>query len=319
MLYFLGYTINTLTLMGVTLAIGLVVDDAIVVLENVMRWIEDGRPPHEAAVHGMREISFAVIATTVSSVAVFLPLAFLRDTTGRLFGEFAVTVAAAILISGFVALTLSPALCALVLRHGARGARRQGVRWRRPSRGSRPATRLRSGRCSRRPLPWLALGVGLGRARRVLVHAHARGADAGRRPRHRAGAATRRPRARRSSTPTATSAWPSASWRACPRCRAPSRWSRSASATPGLVNQGFLWVSLVPREERARSQREVVEALREPLGELAGIQSWAFEMRPLAGFLATPVELTLQGSDIGDLKRTRAGDRRRPLARSPAS
>jgi multidrug efflux pump subunit AcrB len=115
-LYALGFTINTLTLMGVTLAIGLVVDDAIVVLENITRWVEEGAEPMEAAKRGMAEISFAVVAATVSAVAVFLPLTFLTDTTGRLFREFAVTVAAALAVSGFVAVTLSPALCALVLR-----------------------------------------------------------------------------------------------------------------------------------------------------------------------------------------------------------
>jgi multidrug efflux pump len=115
-LYFLGFTINTLTLMGVTLAIGLVVDDAIVVLENISRWVESGTPRLEAARKGMQEISFAVVAATVSAVAVFLPLTFLTDTTGRLFREFAVVVAAALAVSGFVAVTLSPALCALVLR-----------------------------------------------------------------------------------------------------------------------------------------------------------------------------------------------------------
>ena len=84
-LYFLDFSINTLTLMGITLAIGLVVDDAIVVLENVSRWLEQGSPPLEAARRGMDEIAFAVIAASVSVIAVFLPLAFLTDTTGRLF------------------------------------------------------------------------------------------------------------------------------------------------------------------------------------------------------------------------------------------
>ncbi|HXV36045.1 MAG TPA: efflux RND transporter permease subunit [Myxococcota bacterium] len=115
-LYFFEYSINILTLMGLTLAIGLVVDDAIVVLENVARWIESGVPRLEATRRGMAEISFAVVATTVSVVAVFLPLAFLTGTTGRLFREFGVTVAAAVTLSGFVALTLSPTLCARVLR-----------------------------------------------------------------------------------------------------------------------------------------------------------------------------------------------------------
>ena len=125
-LYALDFSINTLTLMGVTLAIGLVVDDAIVVLENITRWIEEGTPRMEAARRGMNEILFAVIAATVSTIAVFLPLAFLTDTTGRLFREFGVTVAAAVAISGFVAITLTPSLGARVLRahvgeHGWRG------------------------------------------------------------------------------------------------------------------------------------------------------------------------------------------------------
>jgi len=115
-LYFFGYSINILTLMGLTLAIGLVVDDAIVVLENVSRWIEDGTPRLEATRRGMVEISFAVVAASVSVIAVFLPLAFLTGATGRLFREFGIAVAAAVAISGFVALTLAPALCARVLR-----------------------------------------------------------------------------------------------------------------------------------------------------------------------------------------------------------
>ena len=119
-LYFFDYSINILTLMGLTLAIGLVVDDAIVVLENVSRWIEEGTPRLEATRRGMAEISFAVVASSVSVIAVFLPLAFLTGTAGRLFREFGVAVAAAVAISGFVALTLAPALCARVLRTDAR-------------------------------------------------------------------------------------------------------------------------------------------------------------------------------------------------------
>ena len=94
-LYFFGYSINILTLMGLTLAIGLVVDDAIVVLENVSRWIEEGTPRLEATRRGMAEISFAVVAASVSVIAVFMPLAFMTGTTGRLFREFGVTVASA--------------------------------------------------------------------------------------------------------------------------------------------------------------------------------------------------------------------------------
>jgi multidrug efflux pump len=121
-LYVFDFSINTLTLMALTLAIGLVVDDAIVVLENVSRWIEQGTPRLEATRRGMEEISFAVVSATLSVIVVFLPLAFMTGITGRLFREFGVAVAAAVGISGFVALTLAPTLCARFLRTTVKGS-----------------------------------------------------------------------------------------------------------------------------------------------------------------------------------------------------
>ncbi len=112
-----GFTINTLTLLALVLAIGLVVDDAIVVLENIFRHIEEGLTPFQAALKGVREISFAVVAMTLTLAAVFAPLAFTPGRTGRLFGEFALTLAGAVIVSGFVALTLTPMLCSKLLRH----------------------------------------------------------------------------------------------------------------------------------------------------------------------------------------------------------
>ncbi len=112
-----GFTVNTLTLLALVLAIGLVVDDAIVVLENIFRHIEEGMQPFQAALKGVREISFAVVAMTLTLAAVFAPLAFTPGRTGRLFGEFALTLAGAVLVSGFVALTLTPMLCSKLLRH----------------------------------------------------------------------------------------------------------------------------------------------------------------------------------------------------------
>ncbi len=116
-LYALGFTINTLTLLGLVLAIGLVVDDAIVVLENIHRHIEEGTPPFRAALQGSKEIAFAVVAMTVTLAAVFTPLAFMTGNTGRLFTEFAFTVAAAVVVSGFTALTLTPMMCSKLLHH----------------------------------------------------------------------------------------------------------------------------------------------------------------------------------------------------------
>src|SRR6267378_2666133 len=116
-MYFLGFSINNFTLLALTIAIGIVVDDAIIVLENAYRHQEElHEAPEQAAVNGTNEIGFAVIATTIALVAVFSPLAFLTGTAGRLLSEFGIAVAGAVVISGFVALTLTPMLCAKILR-----------------------------------------------------------------------------------------------------------------------------------------------------------------------------------------------------------
>ena len=112
-----GFTINTLTLLALVLAIGLVVDDAIVMLENIFRHIEEGMDPFSAGIKGAREIGFAVITMTATLVAVYAPLAFTPGRTGRLFVEFALALAGAVVVSGFVALTLTPMLCTQLLKH----------------------------------------------------------------------------------------------------------------------------------------------------------------------------------------------------------
>jgi multidrug efflux pump len=117
LMYLLGFSINTLTLLALVLAIGLVVDDAIVMLENIYRHVEAGMPPVKAALLGSREISFAVVAMTITLAAVYAPIGFMSGITGRLFTEFAWTLAGAVIVSGFVALTLSPMMCSKLLRH----------------------------------------------------------------------------------------------------------------------------------------------------------------------------------------------------------
>jgi multidrug efflux pump len=117
LMYAFGFTVNTLTLLALVLAIGLVVDDAIVMLENIHRHVEAGLPAKKAAVEGAREIGFAIVAMTLTLASVFAPLAFATGRTGRLFIEFALTLAGSVLVSGFVALTLSPMMCSLLLRH----------------------------------------------------------------------------------------------------------------------------------------------------------------------------------------------------------
>src|SRR5260221_7920912 len=123
-LLLLGYSINTLTLFGMVLAIGIVVDDAIVVLENVERIMhEEGLTPHEAAVKAMHEVTSPIIAIVLVPCAVFVPIAFLGGLTGELYRQFAVTISMAVVISGFVALTLTPALCVIVLKEETRPKR----------------------------------------------------------------------------------------------------------------------------------------------------------------------------------------------------
>ena len=113
----MGYSLNLLTLLAMVLAIGLVVDDAIVVVENIHRHIEEGKTPFDAALEGAREIAMPVVSMTITLAAVYAPIGFLQGLTGALFKEFALTLAGAVVISGIVALTLSPMMCAVLLRH----------------------------------------------------------------------------------------------------------------------------------------------------------------------------------------------------------
>jgi multidrug efflux pump len=154
---FLGYSINTLTLLGAVLAIGLVVDDAIVVLENIVRRIEEGEPALLAAINGSREIGFAVIATTLVLCAVFVPVSYLEGNLGRLFGEFGVSVAAAVAFSALVALTLTPMMTSKLFADGLHRGRVAHAADRAFEAVSRAyESRLRGALSGRRP--WLVIG-----------------------------------------------------------------------------------------------------------------------------------------------------------------
>ncbi len=122
-MYVAGFSINNLTLMSLTIATGFVVDDAIVMIENISRHIEAGMDPMEAAYTGSQEIGFTIISLTFSLIAVLIPLLFMTDVVGRLFHEFAITLAISILISAFVSLTLTPMLCARMLKLSMAGRR----------------------------------------------------------------------------------------------------------------------------------------------------------------------------------------------------
>ena len=126
-MYVFGFSINNMTLLALTLSVGFVVDDAIVMLENIVRHIEGGMRPFEAALKGAREIGFTIVSITFSLIAVFIPVLLMGGIVGRVFREFAVTIAVAIILSGFVSLTLTPMLCARVLRGHHEGEQKQNV------------------------------------------------------------------------------------------------------------------------------------------------------------------------------------------------
>ena len=123
-MYLFGYSIDNISLLAITLSVGFVVDDAIVMLENITRHIESGMKPFEAALKGSSEIAFTILSITFSLVAVFIPVLLMSGVVGRVFREFAVTITVAILVSGFVSLTLTPMLCARILQRAE--ARRGG-------------------------------------------------------------------------------------------------------------------------------------------------------------------------------------------------
>jgi multidrug efflux pump len=270
-LYLVGYSINMLTLMAFTLAIGLVVDDAIVVLENVSRWIEQGVPRMEATRRAMEEIAFAVVTASISVMAVFLPLALLQDEIGVLFREFGVTVAGAVAISAFVALTLSPTLCARLLR-SPRDDRGLAIRLRDAVDTLRDLYASRLERSLRLPIialglaaAWILFGVLLlMNVEREFI-----------------------PEADRSGIMTVVEA-PQGStleytdryqreveeiMRAVPEVR--STFSVIGMGPGGAVTDGVLFSALVPRGERDASQQQIVDDLNEAFLEIPGVRAYA--------------------------------------------
>jgi multidrug efflux pump len=148
-MYALGFSLNNLTLMALTISTGFVVDDAIVMIENITRYVEQGEAPLAAALKGAEQIGFTIMSLTVSLIAVLIPLLFMGDITGRLFREFAITLSATILISAAISLTLTPMLCAKLLRHKRHPSRAVSTRPRSGSfRTSSASTNARSIGCS---------------------------------------------------------------------------------------------------------------------------------------------------------------------------
>ena len=297
----MGFTINVLTLLALVLAVGLVVDDAIVMLENIYRRIEEGEHPVSAAVHGARQVAFAVIATTLTLAAVFLPVAFQSGQTGRLFFEFGITLSISVLVSAFVALTLTPMLCSRLLHAKVVDGH------------------TRHGWFYEKTEPFFAWmnGVFAGSLRRafrhpVLVLASCLLFCVG-------GFATVT-LLQRELTPQEDRGLFSASF--IPPVGSTPEYSRVYStqmeqlvlavpevdrtfhrADPG---RGFLFITLKPWEERTRKTQDIIAELRGTFQrEITGGQAVATPIRPLGGNRrgGSGVEMVLQGSDFAELQK----------------
>ena len=285
-----GFSINTLTLLALVLAIGLVVDDAIVVLENVYRYIEKGMSPFQAAIKGSREIGFAVIAMTLTLAAVFAPLAFTPGRTGRLFTEFALTLAGAVIVSGFVALTLTPMMCSLLLKAHA------------PNRFERVMERALHAVDARYRS---ALGWVLGHRWVALLLMLASGAGSAwlwtHAPRELAPIEDRGVIFTPVSAPDgATLGYTARYLDAAARLAAedPEAERVFAFIGGGQVSSGAVIVRYSDWEERKRSTRQIAQALQPKLAQLPGVQ--AFPVTPPSlgqGFRSRPLSYVIVAND----------------------
>jgi len=301
--YFMGFTINILTLLALVLAIGLVVDDAIIVLENVHRHMEMGKPRRRAAFDGSREIGFAILATTISLVAVFVPVAFLTGTVGRLFKEFGICVAVAVLISGFVALTLTPMLCSRLLKptvHGAASGWAQRsfdgfFEWlhRTYERILRRALRHR-GATVAAALVIVAVSVVVFRLLpRELVPVEDRGVAFGIMIAPEGSTLEYTDRYMRQAESILMGV---------PERRALFTATGLGFGGPGRVTNGFVFLNLKPRGERKRTQQEIVADVSPRLFGLPGVLAFLINPPSLGGGFATSaVEYVLEADSYEDL------------------
>jgi len=299
----MGYTINILTLLALVLAIGLVVDDAIVMLENVYRHLQMGKSRLQAALDGASEIGFAILATTVSLVAVFVPLSFLTGNVGRLFREFGISVAVAVLISGFVALTLTPMLCSLILRTGSD----KKTNWANRSFDAffqwmdRTYDGILRFTLRRR---WLVVAgaaliviLSLGLFRLLpseLVPTEDRGVGFGIVIAPEGSTLEYTDRYMRQIEGIVLSV---------PECRGLFTATGLGFGGPGRVTNGFMFMQLKPHSQRDRSQQEIVQQLFGPLMSIPGVLAFVINPPSLGQSFSSPVQYVLQADSYEQLQQ----------------
>jgi multidrug efflux pump len=300
---FLGFTINILTLLALVLAIGLVVDDAIIMLENIFRHMEMGKSRMRAAHDGAKEIAFAILATTISLVAVFVPVAFLQGSVGRLFNEFGISVAASVLISGFVALTLTPMLASRLLKpHTGKPAgpvsRALDRAFTAMDRSYEQSLRFALRHRLFAVLGAVALLVGAGFLFRMLPRELAPTEDRG-----TAFGIVLAPEG-------ATLEYTDRYMRQVEDIllNLPERQGLFTATGlgfggPGRVTNGFVFLNLKPRHERERSQQEIVATLFPQLFSIPGVLAFVINPPSLGGnFSSNAVEYVLEANTYEELQ-----------------
>jgi multidrug efflux pump len=299
--YFAGFTVNVLTLLALVLAIGLVVDDAIVMLENIYRHLEMGKTRLRAAYDGAKEIAFAILATTIALVAIFIPVAFLTGNVGRLFNEFGMTVAVAVLISGFVALTLTPMLCSKILR----GHQTEGRIARTVQRGFDALDRLYD-RSVRTALARRMLVLAVTAALVVAIALLLRSLPSELVPTEDRGTIVGIMVAPEGSTLGYVDRYANQIeniFMAVPERAGLFTGIGLTGEGPGRVTDGFFFLPLKPFAERDRSQQEVVRELFPKLLSVPGVLAFAINPPSLGGrFSSTPVQYVLQAATYDELR-----------------
>jgi len=331
--YFLGFSINILTLLALVLAIGLVVDDAIVMLENIHRHMEMGKPRLRAALDGSKEIGFAIVATTLSLVAVFIPVAFLTGRVGRLFGEFGIAVAFSVLLSGFVALTLTPMLCSRMLQRHAfgtgsddeDGAPHAGDEHPAPAplpAGASPLHRARAGfdhffawlhGAYERLLRATVARRGLALAGTFVILALSvvlfRILPAELSPTEDRGLIFNLVMAPEGSTLDYTDRYvrrAEAIYQNVPEMQAMFTAVGLGFGAPGRVTDAFMFVRLKPHHERKRSQQQIVASVFPYMMSIPGVLAIPINPPSLGGGFGRPVQFVLQAESYDELQRAMA-------------
>jgi len=311
--YFLGFSLNILTLLALVLAIGLVVDDAIIMLENIHRHIEMGKPRFRAAVDGASEVGFAIVATTLTLVAVFVPVAFLTGRIGTLFNEFGIAVAVSVIISGFVALTLSPMLCSRVLRphphaethddtHDGRHGDDRVVRSGWNARLHDSYERMLRGALHHRRAV-LAGMLALAALTAVLYRALPSELV----PTEDRGLVFNILFAPEGSTLEYTDRYlrqAEAVYRDVPEVQGVFSAAGLGFGGPGRVTDGFMFVRLKPHGERKRSQQQIVQSVFPRMMGIPGVLAIPINPPSLGGGFGRPVQFVLLAESYDELQRS---------------